>query len=130
MIKMGKLHPDIVKGIVKPTIKMWKLMMINAPAMYLVKNLASFRDHLSAYGVQNILKDHKLLSVERLQKGRVLPFRMMQAWSMIRKDKHPNDQNLAQYLAVTLANSTLINELYASLVRFFSAIIFLLLIAS
>lgn len=85
LIKNGRLHPDVVKGILAPTKEMWDLLVDNSPAMYLVKNLVAFSRHI---GPQRLLEKLKsgMLSIERMKKGRVLPFRLMQAWSMFPKD--------------------------------------------
>lgn len=105
LIINGKLHPDVVKGILQPTEAMWDLLVDNSPAMYLIKNLASFARHI---GPQRLLEKLRIgmLTVDRMKKGRVLPFRLMQAWAMLPKDmEHERLRNYLSDITSEYANA-------------------------
>ena len=75
-----RLDWNALKGVMKPSAAMWKTFLNNMSAIALIKNVATAERHLLADEVLDILR--KRLTVEFLQKGHVLPIRLMQAYKM------------------------------------------------
>jgi len=80
-ITKHRLEMQTVIGIKKPTAEMWEALAPQMSTFQLIKNLATLERHLDGKKLEAIIK--KQLTIERLKKGRVLPFRILQAYNKI-----------------------------------------------
>ncbi len=94
-IRDHRLEMQTVIGTKKPTPEVWEALAPNMSAMQLIKNLASLERHIGGEKLADIIKKH--LTIERLKKGRVLPFRVLQAYQKI-------TDPFAKNVLATLAN--------------------------
>ena len=76
-ITKHRLDWNMLKGMVKPTPAIWKAFVKNMSAIALIKNIASTERHIGSEETLKILRER--LTVEVLQKGKVLPLRIIQA---------------------------------------------------
>ena len=95
VIAKYRLDWNTLKGMVKPTPEVWKSFVKNMSAIALIKNIASTEKHLGSDETLKILRER--LTIEALNKGKVLPLRIMQAYCMV------NDADIKRFLG-TLAN--------------------------
>ncbi|MBD3350294.1 MAG: TROVE domain-containing protein [Candidatus Lokiarchaeota archaeon] len=82
LIERFKLEMQTLIGTHKPTERIWEALIPQMSAMQLIKNLASLERHIGGNKLTSIIKNQ--LSIERLNKGRVLPFRILQAYKMLK----------------------------------------------
>lgn len=75
-----RLDWNALKGVMKPTPAMWEVFLNNMSAIALIKNIATAQRHLGIDGTLEILRNR--LTVDFLEKGKVLPIRLMQAYKM------------------------------------------------
>jgi len=93
LINRHRLDWNTLKGAFKPTPAIWEAFMKNMSAIALIKNIASSERHLKGMDdVLNFLR--KNLTIETLQRGRVLPVRIMQAMNAVQ------NQDVKRFLAM------------------------------
>ena len=95
IIEKHRLDWNTLKGMFKPTPAIWKAFVKNMSAIALIKNIASTERHLGSDETLKLLRER--LTVKALQKGKVLPLRIMQAYCMVQ------DMDIKRFLG-TLAN--------------------------
>ncbi len=68
-------------GVRKPTPEVWKALMPRMTVFQLIKNLRALEQHVDAKDILEVVKSK--ITVENLQRGMVLPFRVFQAYDKV-----------------------------------------------
>ena len=77
-----RLDWNTIKGAIKPTPAIWKGFAENMSMIALVQNLASIERHAGADYAIHIVRNR--VTIDNLQKGKVFPFKLVQAWFKVK----------------------------------------------
>jgi 60 kDa SS-A/Ro ribonucleoprotein len=84
LIKTHRLEMQTIIGVRRPTPEIWKALAPHMSTMQLFKNLATLERHI---GSETFSIVREKLSVESMKYGKVLPFRLIQAYEKV-NDPH------------------------------------------
>ena len=86
LVRDGKLPFEVVVPVLKPTTRIWSELLLHAPYMNLLRNLATFTRH-GVFNEEAHVRHacEKLTDPQAVRHSKVLPFRFFNAWKQYRE---------------------------------------------